>query len=101
MVKPLDRYRRDSTLFQFTAKRLRDFIDPAHLLIQIDERGGFAKLVQPSEMNYSADNGSPAIHAEVLVRACSFLHYVTSPRSSVYVLPSQRKLPFAGSAFSL
>jgi len=52
MVKLLDRYRRDSTLFQFTAKRLRDFIDPAYLLIQIDERGDFAKLVQPTEVNY-------------------------------------------------
>ena len=28
MLEPLDRCRRDSTLFQFTTKRLRDFIDP-------------------------------------------------------------------------
>ena len=28
MLGPLDRCRRDSTLFQFTSKRLRDFIDP-------------------------------------------------------------------------
>ena len=28
MLEPLDRCRRDSTLFQFTSKRLRDFIDP-------------------------------------------------------------------------
>ena len=33
MLEPLDRCRRDSTLFQFTSKRLRDFIDPNHLLI--------------------------------------------------------------------
>ena len=38
MIEPLDRSRRDSTLFQFTSKQLRDFIDPNHLLIQIDER---------------------------------------------------------------
>ncbi len=33
MLDPLDRHSRDSTLFQFTTKRLRDFIDPNHLLI--------------------------------------------------------------------
>ena len=37
MLEPLDRFSRDSTLFQFTSKRLRAFIDPKHLLIQIDE----------------------------------------------------------------
>ena len=48
MLEPLDRYRRDSTLFQFTDRRLRDFIDPEHLLIRIDEQLDFAKLVAPS-----------------------------------------------------
>ena len=47
MLEPLDRYRRDSTLFQFTDKSLRDFIDPEHLLIQIDEQLDIAKLVAP------------------------------------------------------
>ena len=28
MIEPLDRSCRDSTLFQFTSKQLRDFIDP-------------------------------------------------------------------------
>ncbi len=28
MLDALDRFSRDSTLFQFTNKRLRDFIDP-------------------------------------------------------------------------
>ena len=37
MLKPLDRHRRDSTLFQFTTRRLPDFVDPDHLLIRIDE----------------------------------------------------------------
>ena len=32
MIEPLDRSRRDSTLFQFTTKQLRDLIDPNHLL---------------------------------------------------------------------
>ncbi len=69
MLEPLDRYSRDSTLFQFTSKRLRDFIDPKHLLIQIDERFDFRKLVEPLEDYYCRDNGRPAIHPEVLVRA--------------------------------
>ena len=37
MLEPLDRISRDSTLFQLTSKRLRDSIDPNHLLIRIDE----------------------------------------------------------------
>ena len=43
MLEPLDRCRRDSSLFQFTTKQPRDFIDPNHLLIQIDEQLDFAK----------------------------------------------------------
>ena len=69
MLEPLDRYRRDSTLFQFTDRRLRDFIDPEHLLIRIDERLDFAKLVAPLEQRYCRDHGRPAIHPEVMVRA--------------------------------
>jgi MoxR-like ATPase len=42
MLKPLDRHRRDSTLYQFTSWRLRDCIDPDQLLIQIDEQFDFA-----------------------------------------------------------
>ena len=49
MLEPLDRCRRDSTLFQFTTKQLRDFIDSNHLLIQIEEQLHFAKLVAPLE----------------------------------------------------
>ena len=30
MLDSLDRFSRDSTLFRFTNKRLRDFIDPKH-----------------------------------------------------------------------
>ena len=69
MLEPLDRCRRDSTLFRFTSKHLRDFIDPDHLLIQIDERLDFAKLVAPLEERYCPDFGRPAIHPEVMVRA--------------------------------
>ena len=67
MLDPLDRHSRNSTLFQFTTKRLRDFIDPNHLLIQIDEQFDFQKLVEPLEDYYCRDNGRPAIHPEVLV----------------------------------
>ena len=50
---------RDSTLFQFTTRRLRDFIDPDHLLIRIDEQFDFARLVAPLEDRYCSDNGRP------------------------------------------
>ena len=69
MLEPLDRCRRDATLFQFTSKRLRDFIAPDHLLIQIDDQLDFAKLVAPLEARYCPDFGRPAIHPEVMVRA--------------------------------
>ena len=69
MIEPLDRYRRDSTLCQFSTRRLRDFIDPNHLLIQIDERLDFAKLVVPLDECYCPDFGRPAIQPEVMVRA--------------------------------
>ena len=49
MIAPLDRSGRDSTRSQFTTRQLRDFIDPNHLLIRIDERLDFAKLVAPME----------------------------------------------------
>ena len=85
MLEPLDRCRRDSTLFQFTSKRLRDFIDPNHLLIQIDEQMDFAKLVAPLEKRYCPDFGRPAVHPEVMVRAlliCS-LYNIASFRKVV------------------
>ena len=84
MLDPLDRHSRDSTLFQFTTKRLRDFIDPNHLLIQIDEQFDFPKLVEPLEDYYCRDNGRPAIHPEVLVRALLI--------SSLYNVSSFRRL---------
>ena len=68
-MKPLDRHRRDPTLFQFTTRRLRDFVDPDHLLIRIDEQFDFARLVAPLEDRYCLDNGRPAIHSEVMIRA--------------------------------
>ena len=48
---------------------LRDFIDPDHLLIQIDEQLDFAKLVGPFEERYCPGFGRPAIHPEVMARA--------------------------------
>ena len=69
MLEPLDRCHRASNLFQFTTKRLRDFINPEHLLIQIDERLDFAKLVASLEARYPPNFGRPAIHPEVMVGA--------------------------------
>ena len=71
MIEPLDRSRRDSTLFQFTTKQLRDFIDPNHLLIRIDERLDFAKLVAPLAKTATVltSGGQRSIHPEVMVRA--------------------------------
>lgn len=43
MLNPLDRHSRDSTLFQFTSKRLKDFIDPNYLLMQIDDQFDFRR----------------------------------------------------------
>ena len=84
MLDPLDRHSRDSTLFQFTTKRMRDFIDPKHLLIQIDEQFDFQWLDELLEAYYCRDNGRPAIHPEVLVRALLI--------SSLYNVSSFRRL---------
>ena len=69
ILKPLDHCPRDSTLFQFTTKQLRDFIDSNHLPIQIHEQLEFAKVVAPLEERYCLDFGRPAIHPEVMVLA--------------------------------
>ncbi len=95
MIGPLDRSRRDSTLFQFTTKQLRDFIDPNHLLIRIDESLDFAKLVAPLEEYYCPDFGRPAIHPEVMVRAlliCSLYNIVSFRRlrSAISENPADR-----------
>ena len=65
----LDRHSRGSTPFEFATKRMRDFIDPKHLLIQIDKQFDFLKFVEPFKDYYCRDNGRPAIHPETLVRA--------------------------------
>ena len=67
MLKAPDHRPRDSTLFQFTARRLWDSIDPDHLLIQIDRQFDFAKPVVPLKDHYGPDNGRLAIHPEVMV----------------------------------
>ena len=57
-------------------------MDPKHLLIQIGEEFDFPNLVKPLEDYYCRDNGRPAIHPEVIVRALfiSSLYNVTSFR---------------------
>ena len=69
IIEPLDRSRRDSTLFQFATRQLQVFIDPNHLLIRIDDQRDFAKLVEPLGECYCPDFGIPAIHPEVMVKA--------------------------------
>ena len=61
-LQPLDRFSGDSTLFQFTNRGLRDFIDPKHLLIQIDEQFDFLKFAEPVEDHHCRHSGRPAIH---------------------------------------
>ena len=88
MLTRLDRHRRDSTLFQFTTRRMRDFVDPDHLLIRIDQRFDFAKLVAPLEQHYCPDNGRPAVHPEVMVRAlliCSLCNISSFRRLSASI----------------
>jgi transposase len=48
--------------------------------VEIDEKFDFARMAEPLEENYCADNGRPAIHPEVLVRALliSALYNITS-----------------------
>ena len=52
MLKPLDHFHRDFTLFRSTTRGPRDFIGPEHLMIRVmiraDERLDFAKLVVSS-----------------------------------------------------
>ena len=58
MLKPSDRCRRDSTLFQFTTRSLRGFIGPHHeRSFRTDEQFDFGKLVAPL---FSVANRPPA-----------------------------------------
>ena len=83
MLESPDRSRRDSTLFQFTTKRLRDFIDPYRPLIRTGEQPDFAKRAAPLEERCCPDFGRPAIHPKVMVRAlliCSLYNISSFPR---------------------
>lgn len=68
MLEPLDRYKRDSTLFQFTPKRLRDFVGPQHLLVQAGEQFDSAGAGSPDGFELLWGQWVAAIHPEVLVR---------------------------------
>jgi len=69
MILPLDKTKRDSVLFQFSAKPLRAYIAPNHLLLKIDELFDFSYVVDLVKSFYCPDNGRAAIHPEVLLRA--------------------------------
>ena len=70
--------------FQFTTRRLRDFVDPDHLLIRIDEQFDFSKLVAPMKDRYCPDNGRLAIQPEVMIMALLIC--------SLYNIPAVRRL---------
>ncbi len=88
MLEALDRHKRDSAPFQFTTRQLRDFIDPNHLLLKIDDSFDFGELVSPLEEKYARYSGRPAIHPEVMVRALliSSLYNITSYRRLVHAI---------------
>lgn len=85
MLRPIDRTRRDSPLYPGSARTLRDFIEPKHLLVRIDANFDFASLVEFLQERYSPHLGRPAIHPEVLIRALLLC--------AIYNVPSYRQLP--------
>ena len=78
MLKPLDRCRGDSTLFQFTTRNLRDFIDPDYLLIRVDVQfdlgqagpcvlaGGGVHLALESGVGLHGAHGHGPVEADAL-----------------------------------
>lgn len=84
MLRPVDRSRRDSPLYPGSARTLRDFIDPRHLLLRIDANFDFEALVEFLDGKYSPNMGRPAIHPEVLIRALLL--------SAIYDITSYRQL---------
>ena len=73
MILAVDKTRRDSELFQFSPKPLRDYIAPNHILLKIDALFDFSYVVDLVKPYYCPDNGRGAIHPEVLLRALSTL----------------------------
>ncbi len=82
MILPLDKTRRDSELFQYSAKPLRAYISPNHILLKIDEFFDFSYVVELVKPFYCVDNGRAAIHPEILLRALLIgcIHDITSFR---------------------
>ena len=87
MLKPLYRRRRDSTWFQLTARRLRNFVGPDHLMVGTDVKFDFGKLVAPREDRYCPDDAPYSAHPKVMVRAL--------PVCSLYDISPFRRLSFA------
>ena len=82
MLLPLDKTRRDSELFQFSPKPLRDYIASNHILLKIDELFDFSYVVDLVKPYYCPDNGRAAVHPEILLRALLIgcIHNLTSFR---------------------
>lgn len=84
MLRPLDRARREGPLYPGADRRLRDLIDPKHLLIRIDTAFDFATLSAELEHAYVPERGRPAIPPEVVLRALLL--------AALYQVPSYRQL---------
>jgi len=68
MILPLDKNRKDSELFQFSPKPLRDYIALNHILLKIDELFDFSYVVDLVKPYYCPDNPAYGeIHPEILL----------------------------------
>ncbi len=65
-LEPLDAERRDQGALMVYA---RDFIPEDHLLLRLESAVDLGPLAAPFEAYYCPDNGRPALHPEILVRA--------------------------------
>lgn len=84
MLRPLDRTRRDGPLFPGVDFTLWDFVEPHHLLRQIDTAFDFAALAAELDQYYHQRLGHPAIHPEIVLRALVL--------AAIYQVPSRRQL---------
>ena len=94
MLDPLDRHSRDSTLFQFTTKKMRDFVDPKHLTSSSTSRSS-SNHWKPTAVATTAD---PPSTRKCSSGRCSSHICTTSAHSGDCVRQSRRSWPFAGSA---
>lgn len=83
MLEPLDYANRDQGMM-YLGCSLREFLPEDHLLLEVERAVDLRGLVRPFTEVYCPDNGRPAVHPEILVRALLL--------SRIYGIPSFRKL---------